>query len=199
MDWCYMSKRSGESVNHLLLYCPIAFELWSMVWSLFGVIWVTPQSVTDLFASWQGPFGRQRNIDLWRAVLHCVLWCLWRERNSRCFEGIERSILEIKSLLHSLIAWCSVFTSFFCSNFFVMLDHCNFRSWCNPFHVHSRCTWGFWFMNIVIYQYIYIYIKAESSCGRPRRNLMWENMRSPTWGFAMWRFNLHLASLTFSH
>ena len=31
MDWCYMCKRSGESVNHLLLYCPIAFELWSMV------------------------------------------------------------------------------------------------------------------------------------------------------------------------
>ena len=26
-DWCYMCKRNGESVDHLLLYCPIAFEL----------------------------------------------------------------------------------------------------------------------------------------------------------------------------
>ena len=116
MDWCFMWKRSGESVNHLLLHCPIAFELWSMVWSLFGVIWVMPQSVANLFTSWQGPFGRQRNIDLWRAVPHCVLWCLWWERSSRCFEGMERSILEIKSLLlHSLFAWCSVFSSFSCS------------------------------------------------------------------------------------
>ena len=116
MDWCFMWKRSGESVNHLLLHCPIAFELWSMVWSLFGVIWVMPQSVANLFTSWQGPFSRQRNIDLWRAVPHCVLWCLWRERSSRCFEGMERSILEIKSLLlHSLFAWCSVFSSFSCS------------------------------------------------------------------------------------
>ena len=73
MGWCYMCKRSGESVNHLLLHCPIAFELWSIVWSLFGVIWVMPQSVADLFASWQVPFGRQRNIDLWRAVPHCVM------------------------------------------------------------------------------------------------------------------------------
>ena len=24
---------------------------------------------------------------LWRAVPHCVLWCIWREQNSRCFEG----------------------------------------------------------------------------------------------------------------
>ena len=52
MDWCYMCKRSGELVNHLLLHCPIAFELWSMVWSLFGGIWVMPQSVANLFASW---------------------------------------------------------------------------------------------------------------------------------------------------
>ena len=52
-DWGYMRKRSGESVNHLLLiHCPIAFELRSMVWILFGVIWVMPQSVVDLFTSW---------------------------------------------------------------------------------------------------------------------------------------------------
>ena len=129
MDWCYMCKRSGELVNHLLLHCPIAFELWSMVWSLFGGIWVMPQSVANLFASWQGLFGRQCNIDLWRAVPHCVLWCLWQERNSRCFERKEQLIHELKSLLlHSLFAWCYVFNSFSCSNFLVMLDHCNFRS-----------------------------------------------------------------------
>ena len=44
-----------------------------MVWSLFGVIWMMPQSVADLFASWQGPFGRQHTIDLWQAVPHCVM------------------------------------------------------------------------------------------------------------------------------
>ena len=116
-----------------------------------------PQSVADLFASWQGPFGRQRNIDLWWTVPHCVLWCLWWERNSRCFEGTERSILEIKSLLLlSSFAWCSIFTSFSCSNFLVLLDHYNFRSWCNPFHVHSQCTWGFGFM-----KYCYLSKKKE--------------------------------------
>ena len=50
MDCCYMCKRSGELVNHLLRHCPIAFELRSMVWILFGVIWVMP-SVADLFTS----------------------------------------------------------------------------------------------------------------------------------------------------
>ena len=37
VDWCYMCKKSGELVNHLLLHCPIAYDLWSMVWALFGL------------------------------------------------------------------------------------------------------------------------------------------------------------------
>ena len=62
---------------------------------------------------------------LWRAVPHCVLWCIWREQNSRCFEGKEQSISELKSLFfHILLEWSSSFNLFPCSNFLEMLDHC---------------------------------------------------------------------------
>lgn len=37
-NWCYMYKRNGESVDNLLLNCPIVFELWSTVFNLFGII-----------------------------------------------------------------------------------------------------------------------------------------------------------------
>ena len=37
VDWCYMCKKSGELVNYLL-HCLIAYELWSMVWTLFGLL-----------------------------------------------------------------------------------------------------------------------------------------------------------------
>ena len=40
-----MSKRCGESVDHLLFHCPIAFELWSLVFCLFGLHWVMPLKV----------------------------------------------------------------------------------------------------------------------------------------------------------
>jgi hypothetical protein len=36
LDWCCICKCNGESVDHLLLQCPIAYEMCSM---LFGVIW----------------------------------------------------------------------------------------------------------------------------------------------------------------
>ena len=37
LDWCYMCKRCEESVDHLLLHCPMTFEMWSLVLCLFGL------------------------------------------------------------------------------------------------------------------------------------------------------------------
>ena len=37
LDWCYMCKRSGESVDYLLLHCSLPHEFWFMVFGLFGV------------------------------------------------------------------------------------------------------------------------------------------------------------------
>ena len=72
VDWCFMCKKSGELVNHLLLLCPIAYDLWFMVWALFGLQWVITHGVSDLFSSWLGSFSGHQSIDLWRAVPHCV-------------------------------------------------------------------------------------------------------------------------------
>ena len=40
MDWCYMCKSEEESVAHSFLHCDFARQLWSLVFSLFGVNWV---------------------------------------------------------------------------------------------------------------------------------------------------------------
>ena len=94
------------SVEHLLLHCPFARDLWSMVFELFGVTWVMPISVLDLLECWQGSFGRHRNSSISRVVPHCLMWCIWRERNGCSFEDCERSYVEIKLFfLRSLFDW----------------------------------------------------------------------------------------------
>uniref|UniRef100_A0A7N2MQK8 Reverse transcriptase zinc-binding domain-containing protein n=1 Tax=Quercus lobata TaxID=97700 RepID=A0A7N2MQK8_QUELO len=45
LDWCYMCKSNGESVDHLFLHHLVAMDLWSMVLGLFGVTWVMPHTV----------------------------------------------------------------------------------------------------------------------------------------------------------
>nr|XP_023874649.1 uncharacterized protein LOC111987174 [Quercus suber] len=54
LDWCYMCKCNGESIDHLFFHCLVATDLWAMVLGLFGVSWVMPQSVLGLLECWQG-------------------------------------------------------------------------------------------------------------------------------------------------
>ena len=99
-----MCKCNGELVDRLFLHCLVAMDLWSMVLSLFGISWVMPKSVVRLLACWKGRLGHHRNGYIWLIVPHCLMWCLWRERNSRCFEDNERSIPDLK-LFRSLLGW----------------------------------------------------------------------------------------------
>ena len=54
LDWCFMCKRNVESVDHHLNHCSIAFDLWYMVFTLFGIHWVMLKMVVELLACWQG-------------------------------------------------------------------------------------------------------------------------------------------------
>ena len=68
-------------------------------------------------------------LDIWRIVLHCLMWCIWRERNARSIEGCERSNLEFKSFVFfSLLKWCLVLPYFSCFSLPALLDHCNLVS-----------------------------------------------------------------------
>jgi hypothetical protein len=52
VEWCYMCKKNGESVDHLLLHCEVASALRHSIFSRFGLHWVMPGRVKDLYASW---------------------------------------------------------------------------------------------------------------------------------------------------
>ena len=66
-----MCKLGGEFVNHLLMYCNVAQELWNMVFILFRVQWVMPRDVVDLFSCWSCKFGRSETIVIER-LFHIV-------------------------------------------------------------------------------------------------------------------------------
>jgi hypothetical protein len=51
IEWCCMCKKSGESIEHLLLHCKVAHNLWSNILTLFGVEWVMPRMVMELLTS----------------------------------------------------------------------------------------------------------------------------------------------------
>uniref|UniRef100_A0A2N9FKE1 Uncharacterized protein n=1 Tax=Fagus sylvatica TaxID=28930 RepID=A0A2N9FKE1_FAGSY len=106
ISWCCMCKVDGESMDHLFMHCLVAKELWDTILSLFGVTWIMPQHVRELIEGRFIGLPRQRHSRIWTAVPHCLMWCLWRERNLRTFEGSETSIDELKLLFfRTLFEW----------------------------------------------------------------------------------------------
>ena len=58
VDWCIMCRSNGETVNHLLLHCGKAFQLWSLVFRSFGISWVLLRSIVDTLFGWWNWFGK---------------------------------------------------------------------------------------------------------------------------------------------
>ena len=84
-----------------------------------------PAGVIDLLASWIGCFGKCRSALVWGAILHCVMWVIWRECNTRVFERQEVTSIEIKSrFLKILYVWMSITTGLGFSSFDDFLDSC---------------------------------------------------------------------------
>ena len=68
-----MCKKSGKSIDHLLLHCEVAVKVWNMVWQLFGVNWVMPGNMKECLKSWRGQRGNSAVIQLWRMAHLCVM------------------------------------------------------------------------------------------------------------------------------
>jgi hypothetical protein len=103
VEWCCMCKKNGESVDHLLIHCEVATRIWHYMFTLFGIEWVMPQKVLDLFACWNHVGGRDLAKAIWRMVPLCVIWCIWRERNARLFEDKECSVDEVRKNMISIL------------------------------------------------------------------------------------------------
>ena len=60
---------------------------------------------------------------------HCLLWCIWRKRNSRYFEDKERSISDLKLFFfRTLMDWLAALWNQSFLSFLDFLDACNFCS-----------------------------------------------------------------------
>ena len=125
LDWCYMCKKCRETVNSTPTSSyslgPVDFGV-LFIWLPLGY---ANERVIDMFATWQGSFGKHRKFTFWQAVPHCIMWCLWQEWNSRSFEGCEWNILEIKAFfLYTLLDWSAAFLSPPCFSLLHLFDHC---------------------------------------------------------------------------
>jgi len=48
--------------------------------------------------------------ECWKMAPICLFWCLWRERNNRSFEDVEKTPEELlSSFYHTLYLWTTAY------------------------------------------------------------------------------------------
>jgi hypothetical protein len=56
VDWRCICKKSGKTIDQLLLHCEVTTELWVLILHLFGVEWVMSRTMVKLLVgevSWE--------------------------------------------------------------------------------------------------------------------------------------------------
>ena len=77
MCWC-----SEETVDHSLLLSEVAFDLWSLVFRLFGSHWVLRRSVIN----WMEILVWETLLDDLKIAPLFFMWQLWKEHNDHIFK-----------------------------------------------------------------------------------------------------------------
>ncbi|XP_059629362.1 uncharacterized protein LOC132271881 [Cornus florida] len=53
VNWCCQCKADGESVDHILMHCLVAYDCWNFIFSMFGVYWIMPKHSLQLINAWK--------------------------------------------------------------------------------------------------------------------------------------------------
>ena len=81
-----------------------------------------PSSVMTMLESWKGALSSHRFKEMWVAAPACLMWCLWKEKNRRTYEGKALTLPNLKFwFLKTLYEWGSksLFLFFFFFFFFL--------------------------------------------------------------------------------
>ncbi|RVW16657.1 hypothetical protein CK203_080892 [Vitis vinifera] len=112
---CNLCKENEESTDHILIHCGKTRELWSLLLSSFGVVWVFSDSVTNLLLEWKiKDLGKKRSA-VWRMEPICLFWCIWGEQNRRMFQEEEMSDKSLRNrFLRFFSYFCCLGFGFLC-------------------------------------------------------------------------------------
>ena len=157
---CCLCYCNAESVDHLLLFCPIAHSLWMYMLRLFVMEWVTPGSVVDLLFCWYHWLGKHSS-DIWDLVPSCLMQTIWTERNQQSFQDEGKNVVQLleycqRTLFDWYSCWgysdCSTLLDFLSS---IRIDQGLLLSFCFFFPlfttVNILCFFCYSFINNILF------------------------------------------------
>ncbi|KAL4204372.1 hypothetical protein AMTRI_Chr01g109510 [Amborella trichopoda] len=105
---CVLCQCEEESNSHLFIHCNTAHKIWGHILQLCGVQWVMLPTVKELLSSYPASHWLKAGRTLWKAAGAAIVWIIWKERNSRIFQGIA---IECPALFHKVTSLVTFWAS----------------------------------------------------------------------------------------
>ena len=98
------------------------------------------KSVPELFFGWRNLLGKNQS-QIWNLIPSCIIWTLWRERNNRTFENVERTDSQFNELFsNTLYDWAIVWGYSSSTYVISFLDSLHLPSYSSSLFIHHFCV-----------------------------------------------------------
>ena len=102
---CLLCNDVSETCDHLFIHCSMARKLWTWWLRIWSTHWCFPLTSLDAFHQWAPPRHGNFIKKVWIASFIIIMWTLWRERNTRCFENTSSSLSHLQNLVLLRLGW----------------------------------------------------------------------------------------------
>ncbi|WVZ58759.1 hypothetical protein U9M48_008991 [Paspalum notatum var. saurae] len=115
---CPLCDQDAESIQHLLISCVFAKQLWFLL--LFGLgLSFLPQPGGDSFLRWWSSSVKMAPKELqkgFNTLVFLVTWEIWRHRNACVFEGARPDVSAVlQNIANEDSLWCAAGAKGLCS------------------------------------------------------------------------------------
>lgn len=86
---CVFCHSEEESLEHVLLFCPLVWKCWAAMAGWWDQSWVIPGTIEGLLRWWSEGKEKSWIFRAWQAIPSLVLWSVWKLRNECLFKGAE--------------------------------------------------------------------------------------------------------------
>ncbi|XP_028094911.1 uncharacterized protein LOC114294912 [Camellia sinensis] len=93
-----------ETLDHVLLFCPLTWECWSLMVRWWDLVWDILGSVRGLLHWWSGGKFKPKESRIWQVIPSVVFWYVWKLRNDCKFKGALPAIEDLTERIKLHIA-----------------------------------------------------------------------------------------------
>jgi hypothetical protein len=95
---CPLCDQSNETIQHILISCVFAREVWTSILSKFGLLPIAPLLDCTHFSNWWSQSIKSVGKDMRKglnSLIILVAWQLWKHCNSCVFEGSRACVQNV--------------------------------------------------------------------------------------------------------